>query len=474
MELNRRLLGISVILFMAIAFISLFAKSEWAENDSKAVVKVEEKELSQYPGLNLETKTKEGDLFTSSISTPITKSDSFNDQINAWIQNQQDEFMKDVKKNEAIIKKGKRAHLNITIDTAKVNDHIYSFTLESYQYTGGANGKSEVQPFTINLETEKVLTLQQVVKDNTEKKIASLAKKEIVADNNLIMYVFEDILDEVLKDTRKWRWSLNQEGFTLHFDEYEIAAGAAGQVNIEIPIDKMAPYLNEEILDGLKEKTADELPEEVTPDIVELDPDKKVVALTFDDGPHPKVTPEILSTLDKFDAKATFFMLGNQAEYYPSVAKEVAQQGHEIGNHTTSHMELTNLQKEEIKKEIDTSNQLIKRATGQSPSVFRPPYGAYNDDVKEYIKEINTPLVLWSVDSLDWQSRDANEVNKKVKEEIVSGSIILLHDIHPSTAEALPELLESLEREGYQFITVSQLLSLQGKQGIGPHYGKIK
>ncbi|WP_341980725.1 polysaccharide deacetylase family protein [Rossellomorea oryzaecorticis] len=461
-------------MFLLIVSFSLFANGEWADNDSKAVVKIEEKELSAFSGLNLETKTKEGELFTSSISTPITKSDALNSQINAWIQKQQNEFMKEVKINEAFINKDKRAHLNINIDTAKVNDHIYSLTLESYQYTGRASGKKEIQPFTINLETEKVLALQHVVKDNTEKKIASLVKKEILADNNLVMYVFEDILNEVLKEPSEWKWSLNKDGFTLHFDESEIAAGAAGSVNIEIPIEKMAPYLDEEILEGLKEKTVDELPEEVTPDNVDLDPDKKVVALTFDDGPHPKVTPEILSTLDEFDAKATFFMLGNQAEYYPSVAQEVAQEGHEIGNHTTSHMNLTNLNKEEIIKEIQTSNQLIKKASGQTPSVFRPPYGAFNEDVKEYIKEKNTPLVLWSVDSLDWQSRNANDVNKKVKEEIVSGSIILLHDIHPSTAEALPKLLESLEREGYQFITISQLLSLQGQSGVGPHYGKTK
>ncbi|WP_175989263.1 polysaccharide deacetylase family protein [Bacillus sp. Marseille-Q1617] len=472
--MNRRVLGISIILFLLIASFSLFAKGKWVENDSKAVVKVEEKELSDFPGLNLETKTKEGELFTSSIATPYTKSDALNSQINAWIQKKQNEFMKDVKMNEAYLSKDKRAHLNIHIDTSKVNDNIYSFNLESYQYTGGANGKTEIQPFTINLETEKVLTLRHVVKDNTERKIASLVKKEIMADSNIAMYVFEDILNETLKDTGKWKWSINKDGFTLYFDEYEIAAGAAGPVNIEIPIEKMAPYLNEEILEGLKEKAEDELPEEFTPDIVDLDADKKVVALTFDDGPHPKVTPAILSTLDKFDAKATFFMLGNQAGYYPSVAQEVAQQGHEIGNHTTSHMDLTNLNKEEIIKEIEASNELIKMASGQTPSVFRPPYGAYNQDVKDYIKENKTPLVLWSVDSLDWQSRNANEVNKKVKEEVVSGSIILLHDIHPSTAKALPELLESLESEGYQFITVSQLLTLQGQSGAGPHYGKIK
>lgn len=115
-----------------------------------------------------------------------------------------------------------------------------------------------------------------------------------------------------------------------------------------------------------------------------------------------------------------------------------------------------------VKNEMQASRNKIIEVTGQQPSVFRPPYGAVNDTVEEAARHFGSSVVLWSVDSHDWKSRDPEAVNKVIEKEVVPGSIVLLHDVHKETAEALPTLLDYLEKEGYQFVTVSELLSIQG------------
>ena len=203
----------------------------------------------------------------------------------------------------------------------------------------------------------------------------------------------------------------------------------------------------------------------------ELDPSGKYVAFTFDDGPHPKVTPRILQTLRNYNIKATFFMLGNQVEKYPDLAKQVADYGHEIGNHTYSHPNLKKLTTEEMMEEIHRTNEIITLTTGIKPTSFRPPYGIYTDEVLHYTKQNGYSTILWSVDSLDWKSRNASAINHTVTQHTTNGSIILMHDIHAATADALPQLIQTLQAKGYQFITVSTFLSIQHQSSNVIYFG---
>lgn len=180
----------------------------------------------------------------------------------------------------------------------------------------------------------------------------------------------------------------------------------------------------------------------------------KRVALTFDDGPHPKNTEKILLLLEKYDAKATFFMLGSNVDYYPGIAKSVTEAGHELGNHTWSHRDLTTLGSDSVAQEAQDTNEIIKKATGEEPTVFRPPYGATNEQVETAVKMVP---VLWTVDTMDWKSGDPNAILEIVKRNVEDGSIILLHDIHDSTVVALEPILNFLDEEGYNFVTVSDL-----------------
>lgn len=201
----------------------------------------------------------------------------------------------------------------------------------------------------------------------------------------------------------------------------------------------------------------------VTPPVVKEKPVKvnpkpatdKKIALTFDDGPHPKVTRQILETLEKYEAKATFFVVGQEVKEHPEILKAVYNAGHEIGNHTFNHEKLTTLSTKEIKQQIQATDTLIKSTIGQRATVFRPPYGSYDKTITD---QLNVPNVLWTIDTLDWKHRDPEKTVLAVKEHAKNGSIILMHDIHQATADALDEVLATLQKQGYEFVTVSELL----------------
>jgi peptidoglycan-N-acetylglucosamine deacetylase len=189
-------------------------------------------------------------------------------------------------------------------------------------------------------------------------------------------------------------------------------------------------------------------------------PEKKVVALTFDDGPHPRVTPQLLDVLKEHQVKATFFVLGNQVKMYGSVLPRILQEGHEIGNHTFSHRFLRGMSNENINKELKETQDLIEKASGFRPHLFRPPYGAYRPNTKLLFQEHGLHVVLWSVDPEDWRKRSKDSILNTVTNKVQPGSIVVLHDIYKSTVDALPEVITTLRSNGYEFATVSQLCGL--------------
>lgn len=192
----------------------------------------------------------------------------------------------------------------------------------------------------------------------------------------------------------------------------------------------------------------------------EISPTEKVVALTFDDGPHPAVTTKILNILDRYDAKATFFMVGERVQYYPKTVRDVFARGHEIGNHTWSHSDLTELNEEEVDEEITSTNEAVYRIIGKKPAVFRPPFGSLNDPLRQQIK---MKIVLWSADTFDYKSKDADLILEEVSNKVHDKAIILMHDIYPSTADGLEPVLQYLQEQGYTFVTVSELFALEQK-----------
>ncbi|MFV0363191.1 MAG: polysaccharide deacetylase family protein [Suipraeoptans sp.] len=190
-----------------------------------------------------------------------------------------------------------------------------------------------------------------------------------------------------------------------------------------------------------------------------IDPNKPMVALTYDDGPGDR-TEELLNTLEQFGAKATFFMLGNRITGREGTVKRMYDLGCELGNHSYDHPQLTNLSPDQIQAQINSTNNLITNASGgHSATVIRPPYGAIDDTVKQYV---NLPMILWNVDTLDWKTKKLQATVDEVMRTIQDGNIILMHDIHGSTVDASKILIPRLIEQGYQLVTVTEMATAKG------------
>lgn len=190
------------------------------------------------------------------------------------------------------------------------------------------------------------------------------------------------------------------------------------------------------------------------------DKTKKEVALTFDDGPDPVWTPKVLDVLRKHKIKATFFLIGKKAEKYPDIVKQIHQQGHVIGTHTYSHLNITYCKKPKAIFEIEKTHNIIKKITGEDPYLFRPPYGAYQKRFYNYLKQYNYKIILWTISAEDWNGDSTEKIEARILSGIRPGAILLFHDSggnRQPTIDALNIIIEKIKNLGYNFITVEEM-----------------
>ena len=187
--------------------------------------------------------------------------------------------------------------------------------------------------------------------------------------------------------------------------------------------------------------------------------DKKLVALTFDDGPSSATTPRLLDILYEKDVPATFFMLGSKARNNPDIVRRIEKDGHIAASHTMYHQNLVRISSGAIKDDISEAKSVFKDILGHEPTLTRPPYGNINDAVRE---NVGTPMILWSVDPLDWKSQNVDEIMAVTREQIHDGAIILMHDIYDTSVDAVPIIIDELRKDGYEFVTVDELVKFRG------------
>lgn len=196
------------------------------------------------------------------------------------------------------------------------------------------------------------------------------------------------------------------------------------------------------------------------------DPKEKKVALTFDDGPDSDTTVQVLDVLKEHDVKATFFVIGKRAEADKEVLKRMKDEGHIIGNHTWNHPDLMKLDKDTIAKELMETEDLVEKIVGYRMSLFRSPYGSLNRDNVKQVADLGYKIIAWNVDSLDWKSLSGEQVRTNILENVRNGSIILQHSAGgpgedlSGTVEALPVIITTLKKEGYEFVTIPELLDI--------------
>ncbi len=197
-----------------------------------------------------------------------------------------------------------------------------------------------------------------------------------------------------------------------------------------------------------------------------LDPDKPMVALTFDDGPYDRVTNRIVRVLAKHDSRATFFVVGNRVERYADTMKNAFQKGNQIATHTFDHGDLSKMKKRQMRRELKRAFRVMKKINGENPTMLRPPYGNVNNKMRQTIQ---IPMIYWSVDTEDWASRNRDKTLSRCK-NIKDGDIVLMHDLYPSTAAAVEKLVPKLRKKGFQLVTVEELFYYKGIDAKG---GKV-
>lgn len=190
---------------------------------------------------------------------------------------------------------------------------------------------------------------------------------------------------------------------------------------------------------------------------------ERVVALTFDDGPDNITTPEILDILDRHDAPATFFLIGENVEKFPHVCENIISSGHQVANHSFSHARPTDISVEEALNEFEKCNTMLNKILKQSVNYIRPPYGLVTENQLDALKDSDFKVIGWSIDSMDWYTEDRDEIIECVIDSIHPGAIVLMHskggnDNRKATVESLPIIIETLKEQGYSFVTVEQLL----------------
>ena len=209
---------------------------------------------------------------------------------------------------------------------------------------------------------------------------------------------------------------------------------------------------------GLSEYTFDENGKLVSKSEKKIDPSSPMVALTFDDGPGSR-TIELLEQLKKYNAHATFFMLGQNVSSYPDTIRQMKEAGCELGNHSYDHANLSKMDANGIKKEVGDTNSRIKSIVGEQAELMRPPYGALSDILRE---SAGMPMILWNIDTLDWKTRNVQQTIDSVMDHVKDGDIILMHDIYSESIDAAIELIPKLEQEGFQLVTVSEMAEAKG------------
>lgn len=315
---------------------------------------------------------------------------------------------------------------------------------------------SYVSTMIFDLETEKSLSDEQVFK-NSFYNFASEYVRSYFNNNTDTMKMTSDesFLSATTADKLHFEeYSISDSKCTLYMNQKALFGSGNKIYDISISLSELDGYFE------ISLENAKNTIQKVSTIRDDINPDKPMIALTFDDGPHAENTEAILEVLTQYNSRATFFVVGYNAESYPEVLKKISDSGCQIGNHTKSHSNLTELTDKEIKAEVDYVDKIVEEATGNPTTAIRPPYGAYDENIQKILNK--TPLIFWSVDIQDWADLTKDEIVKAIMGQAYDGSIVLMHDIHNSTAEAIKEAVPKLISEGYQLVTVEELLYYKG------------
>ena len=397
-----------------------------------------------------------------SIEYPITKNNKINKTI-AQIINRDDRDFRYIATN--VLSFNQPMTETISYQITHNNSAALSIIVNIKQDMHGAHPVSLTHFWTFDKKSGEVINLSDLTEqsDKATREIVAAARNNINETIKQRQQAELDLNETITQETLS-NFVITDGGNSLAWPigQASLLPSAYGEMTIKVPIDAVAKYLQNPTARKLANipKPPEPKPEpKPAPAVPAPAPTtgNKVIALTFDDGPGPH-TAHLLDILDQYGAKATFFLIGSKVSGQASIVRSIQARGHQLGNHSWSHPELPKLPVDQIAGEVDRTNEAIRQATGVTPAILRPPYGAVNGAVLEQLRLRGMSSILWSVDTRDWADRNSDIVCSRAVAGARPGAIILMHDIHQTSVGAVPCILSALKQQGYSFVTVQGLL----------------
>ncbi len=385
----------------------------------------------------IETIIEENKQYKIGINYPVTQYKKIDNAIIGYINTCYQDFLNEQDKNISL---DTLEELNIDY-TLYQNKEFISITLFKTK-----NEEEEIQTYLYSLKKDALLTIEDIVSINELYTIA----------NTLLFERFGNVLDLSLlkQNLHTTLFSIDHGTLYLYYPPYTLSKNYTDTIIIDIPLEKLSIQM-EKTMNVNHEIIEAEIDLEKVNSIIEMN--KKVIALTFDDGPS-SYTEEIISILKENDAVATFFILGNKVKTYENVLRKSLEYGNELGNHTFNHKWLTKLNDEDIKKQIQDTQDIIYETLGYTPVLFRPSYGSINKRVRN---DISLEVVLWNIDTMDWKYKSVSKIRDRATMNAEDGSIILMHETYERTKKALPEIIQILKEKDFVFVTISELKQIE-------------
>lgn len=390
------------------------------------------------------------------INYPVFNNKKINKEINNVVLKEKENFLKEVNFN-----KSKDNELNLNYNYS-VKDNVYSVHMRSYSYTGNDDTyyRNDIILY-LDSDTNLEIDVKDLVSDNRFYDVLIEESSKYLKNHNNIELYDKEQFEEEINNINNYKILVFSENCLYVVFTPHVISPYEGDINVPVKYELISEYLNTKYFTSIKKGNALKSDTDNKKEIKRIRDykefeGKKIVALTFDDGPAHSKTETLLTEFEKRNIRASFFVLGELALKQPDIVKKAYDAGHTIGSHTYDHKNLKKIDDEQLAYEVNHTNGILKEIIGTDIKFIRPPYGGYNSDI---LNKVDMSFILWSVDTLDWKLKDADKIADYMINNIEDGDIVLLHDIHAETIDGVIKAVDLMLAEGYAFVSLEELIS---------------
>ncbi|MCM3146999.1 polysaccharide deacetylase family protein [Bacillus pumilus] len=461
-KISLVLCGLAIIIGIA-----AFYHNQQASGTEKKKVEPD----ASYKEVEIVTLVNDGRYMRYAVNYPVFHQEKLDQEMKRYAETALDKFKTSFSEASDVDEEN-RYELNIDYEIIHYAKQTAAIKFNTYELKGGVKGAHQTKIFNFDFKKQHFLSIDDLFLSKKEdlQKLSQMTFEELKKDRSLAEN--EHLLKQGTSPAAEHYqyFAIKDRFIEFYFPAGQIAPSEQGPQVLAIKKTLLKGMLKPEYIN--KEKNKNEKKEPIPkrkivklPKQAVFNPNQKAIALTFDDGPNPSTTSKILTALKENKGHATFFVLGSRVQYYPDMLSKIRKGGNEIGNHSYSHPLLTRLPLKQAVKQVEETQQIIEKASGFTPTHFRPPYGGTNGQINA---AVNMKVTLWDVDPEDWKYRNSQYVANYILTHASSGETVLMHDIYDTSANAAVTIIKELTKQGYQLLTVSELeqwKELRAKKG---------